>query len=176
MRGAPTSNEARLWKHLRNRQLADLKFRRQVPIAGYIADFLCVEARLIVEADGPTHDDSAYDRERDIRLRIADYRVLRFTNQQISQQLQSVLATICVAAGRQPSDTGAASSDPLRGPPSPDKREKERGRGAARGHPRTEPGKREKGRLVAQFRAGTGCTYSPPPAACSANCFRRGPR
>ena len=115
MRGAPTSNEARLWKHLRNRQLADLKFRRQVPIDGYIADFLCVEARLIVEADGPTHDDSAYDRERDARLQIAGYRVLRFTNQQISGQLASVLATICVAAGRQPSDNGAALIRPPSG-------------------------------------------------------------
>ncbi|WGM38453.1 hypothetical protein AMEJIAPC_01356 [Caulobacter sp. NIBR1757] len=100
MRHEPTSNEAWLWKHLRGRKLAGLKFRRQVPIAGYIADFLCFEAKLIVEADGPTHEDSAYDRERDVRLRIAGYRVLRFKNSEIGSDTAKVLETIRVAAGR----------------------------------------------------------------------------
>ncbi len=100
MRTEPTSNEAWLWKHLRGRKLAGLKFRRQVPIAGFIADFLCVEAKLIVEADGPTHEDSAYDRERDARLRIAGYRVLRFKNTEIGSDTAKVLDTIRIAAGR----------------------------------------------------------------------------
>ncbi len=115
MRSAPTYSEARLWAALRNRRLAGLKFRRQVPVEGYIADFLCVEAGLIVEADGPLHEDSAYDRTRDGWLMVAGYRVLRFTNQQICDQFPSVLATICVAAGRQPSDGGAALIRPPSG-------------------------------------------------------------
>jgi very-short-patch-repair endonuclease len=100
MRQNPTSTEAWLWKHLRNRKLAGLKFRRQVPIAGYIADFLCVEAKLIVEADGPTHEESAYDRERDAKLRIAGYRVLRFKNAVLRDDTAKALETIRIAAGR----------------------------------------------------------------------------
>jgi very-short-patch-repair endonuclease len=101
MRAQPTSNEALLWSRLRNRKLAGLKFRRQVPIEGYIADFLCIEARLIVEADGPTHVGSAYDEERDRQLEAMGYRVLRFPNARIWNQIDAVLADIQSAAGRQ---------------------------------------------------------------------------
>ncbi len=56
MRHAPTFHEGLLWKLLRNRRLEHLKFRRQVPLGRYVADFLCPRHRLIVEADGPFHD------------------------------------------------------------------------------------------------------------------------
>jgi very-short-patch-repair endonuclease len=52
MRKAPTEAEAALWRIVRNRRFSGYKFKRQVPIGGYIADFVCFEARLIVEADG----------------------------------------------------------------------------------------------------------------------------
>ncbi len=64
MRHAPAGVEDRLWKVLRNRRLADLKFRRQVPIGPYIVDFVCLRHRVIIEADGPLHDE-ARDAARD---------------------------------------------------------------------------------------------------------------
>jgi very-short-patch-repair endonuclease len=55
LRRNPTDAERRLWRHLRSRQLFGYKFRRQYPIAGYIADFACVEAGLVIELDGGQH-------------------------------------------------------------------------------------------------------------------------
>jgi len=81
-KNAPAS-EARLWDFLRARNLGGLKFRRQVPIGPYTVDFLCLRHRLIVEADGPFHDE-ARDAERDEFLRRQGFRVLRFTNSQIA--------------------------------------------------------------------------------------------
>ena len=70
--------EQRLWTILRDRGLADLTFRRQVPIGPDVADFVCHRHRLIVEADGPFHDEA--DRVRDAWLSTQGYRVLRFAN------------------------------------------------------------------------------------------------
>jgi len=92
MRKAPASNEARLWSLLRNRQVGSLKFRRQVPIRPYIADFVCYSRRLIVEADGPFHGD--HDEPRDAWLRDQGFRILRFPNEMIASDHQSVLAAI----------------------------------------------------------------------------------
>jgi very-short-patch-repair endonuclease len=58
MRREPTEAEDRLWQELRGRRLDRIKFRRQVPIGKFIADFVCTEARLIVEIDGSQHADS----------------------------------------------------------------------------------------------------------------------
>ena len=65
MRRQPTHCEARLWERLRGLQFEGLKFRRQAPIGRYIVDFFCAEQGLILEADGPTHEDSQRDRVRD---------------------------------------------------------------------------------------------------------------
>jgi very-short-patch-repair endonuclease len=97
MRREPTFNERVLWKLLRNRRLDDLKFRRQVPIGPYIADFVCFGSRLVVEADGPLHDPVA-DAERDAWLNRQGFVVLRFRNSQISQEPEAVLADILAAA------------------------------------------------------------------------------
>ncbi len=97
MRHDPVFNERVLWKLLRNRRLGDLKFRRQVPIGRYIADFLCLRHRLIVEADGPTHEDNLYDLERDAWLRAQGFQVLRFQNAMIEQGPQDVLDAILAA-------------------------------------------------------------------------------
>jgi very-short-patch-repair endonuclease len=80
-RRAPAA-ERKLWEVLRDRRLADLKFRRQVPIGAYIADFVCHRHRLVVEADGPFHDDDA---ARDEWLEAQSYKVLRLKNAVIDQ-------------------------------------------------------------------------------------------
>jgi 2-isopropylmalate synthase len=102
MRGAPTDAELRLWRLLRDRRLNGFKFRRQVPIGPYIVDFLCVGARLIVEADGSQHAESHRDQVRDVYLASQGWKVLRFWNPDILRNRESVLDTI-VAHASQPS-------------------------------------------------------------------------
>ncbi|HEY5971146.1 MAG TPA: endonuclease domain-containing protein [Pseudoxanthomonas sp.] len=81
LRNAATDAERRLWQHLRLKQLGGYKFRRQVPVAGYIADFLCPEMKLIVELDGGQHvEQSAYDAQRTRALEVEGYRVVRYWN------------------------------------------------------------------------------------------------
>jgi very-short-patch-repair endonuclease len=91
--------ERRLWKLLRDRRLAGLKFRRQVVLGRYIADFVCFRHRLIVEADGPHHEDQAEDVSRDDWLRSQGFRVLRVPNQQIENRSEQVVAAVLAAAG-----------------------------------------------------------------------------
>ena len=97
MRHAPVVSERTLWRLLRDRRLEGLKFRRQVPIGRYVADFLCLRHRLIVEADGPWHENSAHDLERDAWLRGRGFRVLRFPNLLIETRPNDVIATIAEA-------------------------------------------------------------------------------
>src|SRR5271169_6666650 len=78
MRGAPTDSELRLCRLLRDRRLCGLKFRRQVPVGTYIVDFLCVGAKLIVEADGAQHAENPRDETRDAYLARQGWTVPRF--------------------------------------------------------------------------------------------------
>src|SRR5437016_2488415 len=81
MRHEPTDAERRLWSRLHNRQVGGFKFRRQVPIAGFIVDFYCVDQKLAVESDGGQHLDAElidYDIRRSERLREFGIQVLRF--------------------------------------------------------------------------------------------------
>ena len=73
--------ERQLWTLLRDRRLADLKFRRQVPMGPYVLDFVCFQHRLIVEADGPFHDPE-HDARRDQWLAANGFRVLRLSNRE----------------------------------------------------------------------------------------------
>ena len=98
MRHKPVLYERRLWKLLRDRRLAGLKFRRQVVLGRYIADFVCFRHRLIVEADGPQHEDRVEDAARDEWLRGQNFRVLRFPNQQIENRGDQVVGAILAAA------------------------------------------------------------------------------
>ena len=98
MRREPPLYERRLWALLRDRRLDRLKFRRQVVLGRYVVDFLCLRHRLVVEADGPHHDDRAEDVARDAWLREQGFRVLRFPNQQIENRGHEVLAAIIAAA------------------------------------------------------------------------------
>ena len=97
-RQAPLT-ERLLWDQLRDRRLRGLKFRRQVPIAGYVVDFACFSPRLVIEADGPFHDPEA-DARRDAVLRAEGFTVVRFANQQLEDDLNGVLHTVLAAARR----------------------------------------------------------------------------
>ncbi|WP_146910380.1 endonuclease domain-containing protein [Arenimonas daejeonensis] len=109
LRNSSTDAERRLWRHLRNRQLLGLRFRRQHPIVGFIADFACVEARLVIELDGGQHADAReYDLRRTEILEGAGYRVLRFWNHDVLLKTDDVLAEIFrqVLTPPQPSPAG----------------------------------------------------------------------
>ncbi len=93
LRRNPTEAEARLWSRIRRRQLAGFRFRRQVPIARYIADFACHEARLVVELDGGQHA-ACRDDARDATLGRHGYRVIRFWNTDVLANIDGLLAII----------------------------------------------------------------------------------
>jgi len=103
MRHEPTDAERLLWRCLRARQLTGFKFRRQTVIGGYIVDFVCLEARLIIEADGGQHSDTTtYDARRSADLEAMGYRVLRFWNNEILADIAGVLECIRQALLRSP--------------------------------------------------------------------------
>ena len=95
LRQEQTTAETVLWSHLRNRQLDGFKFRRQHMIGRFIVDFCCAEQRLIVEIDGLVHDQQAdYDQARTEALQTAAYRLIRYTNDQVEQHIDAVLADL----------------------------------------------------------------------------------
>lgn len=95
LRNDCTDAEQLLWQYLRRRQLGGFRFRRQHPLAGCIADFACMEARLTVELDGGQHLENAeYDARRTQRLNKMGYRVLRFWNDDVLLQTETVLEVI----------------------------------------------------------------------------------
>ena len=100
MRTDSTKAENLLWQALRNRQLEGLKFKRQVPLGGYILDFVCLETRLIVEVDGGQHGESARDAERDVYFQSQGFRTLRFWNDEVERNIDGVCLTILREAGR----------------------------------------------------------------------------
>jgi very-short-patch-repair endonuclease len=105
LRQRQTSAETLLWELLRGEQLNGLKFRRQHPIRGtsYIADFYCHEASLVVELDGPIHDQQrSVDALRQADIEALGLRVLRFTNQQVIEQTEMVLQSIMDTIGPHP--------------------------------------------------------------------------
>jgi very-short-patch-repair endonuclease len=95
------ATERYLWKLLRGRRLADLKFRRQVPMGPYVLDFVCLRHRLVIEADGPFHDPEE-DAKRDLWLAAKGFRVLRFRNDEIGGGGHQVVNRIIEAVGQPP--------------------------------------------------------------------------
>jgi very-short-patch-repair endonuclease len=89
-----TDAERKLWFALRDRRFAAYKVRRQVAVGPYIADFLCYEARLVLEVDGGQHAESLSDARRDRWFAANDFRVLRFWNNDVLCNLDGVLTTI----------------------------------------------------------------------------------
>jgi len=96
LRTAMTAPEAKLWAALRGGKLG-VKFQRQVVLAPYIADFAARSERLVIELDGETHAGAeAYDATRTRILEERGYRVLRFTNREVSENLDGVLRAILI--------------------------------------------------------------------------------
>jgi very-short-patch-repair endonuclease len=94
LRREMTEAEDKLWRELRSRQLDRIKFRRQVPVGPYIADFACLEAALIVELDGSQHAESRRDAIRDAELKRRGFRILRFWNDDVLKDIDGVCDTI----------------------------------------------------------------------------------
>jgi very-short-patch-repair endonuclease len=88
-----TDAETVLWNRTRNRQIDGHMFARQVPLLGYICNFVCRERRLIIEVDGGQHNESAADAIRNRRLMDEGYRVLRFWNNDVLGNTEGVLLT-----------------------------------------------------------------------------------
>jgi len=94
LRQNPTDAEMRLWSKLRRKQIDDHRFRRQVPIGPYIADFVCLEQRLVIEVDGGQHSESVKDDIRTAWLGRQGFRVLRFWNNDVLGNTEGVLTVI----------------------------------------------------------------------------------
>uniref|UniRef100_UPI0026238D9A endonuclease domain-containing protein n=1 Tax=Sphingomonas bacterium TaxID=1895847 RepID=UPI0026238D9A len=105
MRTEMTQPERELWIALRAKRLGDIKFSRQVVIGPFIADFVARSRRLIVEVDGDTHSDTAKDEKRTDWLNEQGYRVIRFGNSDVMQNLEGVLDIISAALGTAPLPT-----------------------------------------------------------------------
>ena len=95
LRKNQTDAEGLLWRYLRNRQIANSKFRRQHIIGSYIVDFICLEKALIIEIDGGQHTENvAYDERRTAYLESKGYKVIRFWNNEVFSDMETVLSVI----------------------------------------------------------------------------------
>lgn len=95
LRSRQTDAECLLWSRLRNRQLAGFKFRRQCVIEPYIVDFVCLEAKLVVELDGGQHQAQAeYDHVRLQYLTARGFEVSRFWNNEVLSNTEGVLESV----------------------------------------------------------------------------------
>ena len=98
LRQEMTPAEKLLWSRLRSKQLNGLKFRRQHPLGPFIADFYCAAHRLVVEVDGDIHDLQAErDAARTEQFEQHGYRVIRFRNEQVLNNIEDVLTAIKAA-------------------------------------------------------------------------------
>jgi very-short-patch-repair endonuclease len=95
LRKRSTDAELILWQRLRARRLEGIKFRRQQPIEDFVVDFLSFEKRIIIELDGGQHaEDRQRDRDRDKILARAGFKILRFWNNEVLENLDGVLERI----------------------------------------------------------------------------------
>ena len=97
-----TAAEERMWWLLRGRELAGLKFRRQHVVGGYIADFVCIGARLVIEIDGATHgeEEAERDAKRTKEFEKAGYSVIRFWNDDVLNDRDGGVAEMILEAVR----------------------------------------------------------------------------
>ncbi|MCY3717840.1 MAG: endonuclease domain-containing protein, partial [Chloroflexi bacterium] len=104
LRRNPTAAEHKLWQAIRKRQLDGRKFRRQVAIGAFVVDFYCSTERLVVEVDGPIHENQqTADRIRQELIESLGIRFVRLTNDMVENRLQAALEIIRVAFGSSPS-------------------------------------------------------------------------
>lgn len=101
LRREMTHAERDLWARMRNRQLVGCKFRRQWTLGNFVADFCCVEAKLVVEVDGGQHNEVA-DGARTAALEEMGYRVIRVWNNEVSENIDGVLQAIVAALSLHP--------------------------------------------------------------------------
>ena len=102
LRHEATKAERILWRTISRGQLGGFKFRRQVPICGYIVDFACHEAQLVIELDGATHstdEELTADTRRQNKIEGEGYPVLRFRNAEVYDNLDGVAETILLKLG-----------------------------------------------------------------------------
>jgi very-short-patch-repair endonuclease len=123
LRSRLTDAERKLWFALKDRRFAAFKFRRQVPVGPYIADFLCFESRLVVEVDGGQHAESARDGERDAWFARNAFRVVRYWNNDVLQNLAGVLTDLEAELNTTPHPSSSLRSTP----PSPARGEGKKG-------------------------------------------------
>jgi very-short-patch-repair endonuclease len=100
LRRDATLAEQKLWQQLRNRRLAGVKFRRQMPIGLYVVDFICLEQGLVIEVDGSQHDEQVnqiHDETRTAYLNQQGFRVIRVWNNDVLSRLNSVLDFILLS-------------------------------------------------------------------------------
>ena len=107
LRKNQTEAEMRLWCFLKAKQVGGLKFKRQAPIGNYIADFVCFDARLIIEIDGGQHSsETSKDFERTMWLQSQGFKVLRFWNNDVLGNTDAVMTMIWEnAAGTAPDNS-----------------------------------------------------------------------
>ncbi|MES2494720.1 MAG: endonuclease domain-containing protein [Pseudomonadota bacterium] len=106
-----TDPEKLLWSHLRARRLEGQKFRRQVWLGDYIVDFVCLDRKLIIEADGGQHSEQIdYDDRRTAFLEKEGFRVLRFWNNDVLDNLDGVMTVIMNALKEGPSPSHACGA------------------------------------------------------------------
>ena len=109
LRTNATDAEKKLWTHLSRRQLNGFKFSRQMPVGPYICDFMCREAKLVVELDGGQHDELAgYDAARTEFIEASGYRLVRFWNTDVLSNTDYVLTAIGEAPEGPPPPTPPA--------------------------------------------------------------------
>lgn len=97
LRKKSTPQELKLWKLIKNKQVKNYKFKRQVPIGNYIVDFSCAEKKLIIEIDGGQHNTETeiiYDKKRTEYLEKQGYKVIRFWNNEIDNNIEGVYSII----------------------------------------------------------------------------------
>ena len=94
LRKTMTDAERKLWQQLRGKPFDGHKFRRQHPFGDFILDFVCLEAKLVIEVDGGQHNESAQDLVRDQVLKQAGFRVMRFWNNQVLTEIEAVVEAI----------------------------------------------------------------------------------
>jgi len=113
-----TDAERRLWAALRGRRLQGYKFRRQHPLGPFVLDFVCIEHRLVIEADGGQHADNEADLRRTRWLESRGWRVIRFWNNEILKNTEGIVESILRALS--PEDPWLDGRDQQ--PPSPSHR------------------------------------------------------
>ena len=111
LRSASTDAELALWERLRARRLMQMKFRRQFPISGYYADFVCLEKKLVIELDGGQHADRmAQDAHRTAVLAKSGFRILRFWDNEVLKNIDAVLEEILRSVEAPPSPQPSPAS------------------------------------------------------------------